>query len=170
MRWASGVYHSGIPSTIGANHQRKVISLRHAEVDLYVWDTAGQEQFQALTPLYARSAAAAVIVAAADDKASFSAITDWIHLLESSCDRVPPQILAINKTDLGECVLSEDDIHNEYGEKFQSIFHVSAKTGESIDTIFLSAAQIAYDFIQRGEQVRRSQTPEPYSESDFSCC
>jgi small GTP-binding protein len=170
MRWASGTYRVDIPSTIGANHQRKVVSLKDSDIDLFVWDTAGQEQFQALTPLYARSAAAAVVVAAADDLGSFTALDNWTGLLESSCDKVPPRILAINKTDLGDPVLSDEDVHHRYNHKFESIFYVSAKTGEAVEALFLSAAQAAYDFSLHGQAERDSQKIDSSSDANNRCC
>jgi small GTP-binding protein len=168
MRWSSGHYHTDIPSTIGANHQRKTLLLGESEVDLYVWDTAGQEQFQALTPLYARSASAAIIVAATNDINSFNAIQSWINLVESSCERFPPLILAVNKTDLPDPVLTDDEVHSKFAQRFQSTFYVSAKSGESIDTLFLSAGESAYRFSVTGGS-RQGQQLEPGNDA-AGCC
>jgi small GTP-binding protein len=169
MRWSSGNYHSDIPSTIGANHQRKTLLLGDSEVDLYVWDTAGQEQFQALTPLYARSASAAIIVVAADDLNSFNAIANWIDLVQTSCERFPPLILAVNKIDLPKPVLTDEEVHSKFAQKFQSTFYVSAKTGESIDTLFLSVGEAAYRFSVSGG-TQSGHVPEARDDADKGCC
>jgi GTPase SAR1 family protein len=42
------------------------------EVDVSVWDTAAQEQFNKLTPLYALSAAAAIVAAYITNPNSFA--------------------------------------------------------------------------------------------------
>jgi small GTP-binding protein len=149
MRWATGSYHGSVPSTIGANHHRKTLTIEDQEVDFYVWDTAGQEQYQALTPLYSRTAAAAIIVASTDDLPSFTAIDSWIHVLETSCEKFPPVILAVNKIDLPTTVLPQDDIEKRHRSKVTEIFYVSAVTGECIDTLFTAAAHAAYEFTIR---------------------
>jgi small GTP-binding protein len=169
MRWACGTYQNDVPSTIGANHQRKTVTLGDTGVDLYVWDTAGQEQFHALTPLYARSAAAAIIVASIADPASFQSLEHWIELLDSSCEKRPPLILAVNKMDLDEVGLSRDEIEDQYSAKVSSIFYVSAKTGESIDSIFMAAAEAACEFAFPAGIRRPANELHPGS-GDRSCC
>jgi small GTP-binding protein len=115
--------------------------------DVFVWDTAGQEQFQSLTPLYVRSASAAIIVTAIDAPDSFDAIGSWIQLMENSCDVMPPIILAVNKIDC-DAALSTSEIELRYKERFSSaLFFVSAKTGEFVDDAFLYAAKVGYDFV-----------------------
>jgi small GTP-binding protein len=169
MRWASGTYQTDVPSTVGANHQRKTVTLANTDVDLYVWDTAGQEQFHALTPLYARSAAAAILVASTVDRASFQSIDHWIDLLDSSCEKRPPLILAVNKTDLPDTVLTRDEIDEQYSAKVSLIFYVSAKSGEFIDALFMQAADAAYQFTFPAGTRKNANELTPGS-GDRACC
>jgi small GTP-binding protein len=135
--------------TVGANHQRKRIVVDERDVDIFIWDTAGQEQFQSLTPLYARSACVAVITAAINDSLSFHNLDHWIDILSSASDEVPPAVLAVNKVDLREnAVLSDDEIAQRYRSKFADIFFVSAVTNEGIDNLFMYAATVGYRFAQ----------------------
>ena len=150
-RWTSGQWQSSIKPTVGANHQRKKVEIDDQEVDLFLWDTAGQEQFQALTPLYARSAAAAIIVTAINDISSFDSIDTWIDLVNNSCDSLPPIILAINKIDITEnIVLTHDEIEDKYHSRFDGIFYVSAITGEELDNLFMQAAVKGFHYSQSG--------------------
>ncbi|OHT08495.1 small GTP-binding protein [Tritrichomonas foetus] len=154
-RWTTGSYQKSIKPTIGANHQRKSVTVGKNEYDLYLWDTAGQEQFQALTPLYARSAAAAIITASIDDVESFSSLQTWINLLNSACEKVPPMILAVNKIDLvDQSVYSSDEVESRFGSSFEAVFFVSAATGEGVETCFMQAAQSGVAF------TKNSLTPE----------
>ena len=151
MKWTNGDFHRTIKPTIGANHQRKTVQISaNEEIDLYLWDTAGQEQFQSLTPLYARSASCAIVVAAINDRESFEALEQWLKLLEASCDPVPPVILAVNKMDLmGQACKTQEEIEQEYSAKFCGIFYVSAASGENVDNVFNQAAKSAYEFIKK---------------------
>jgi small GTP-binding protein len=148
-RWTSGMFESQISQTVGANHQRKTIRIHGQTVDIFLWDTAGQEQFQALTPLYAHSAATAIIVVAIDQLASFKGIATWTDLLNRSCDVRPPIVLLVNKIDKSDKPAFEnEEIRERYGTSFAGLFFVSAVTGESVDTAFCFAAERACEFLR----------------------
>jgi small GTP-binding protein len=170
IRWTTGIYEKEIRPTIGANHQRKIVKLGDEDVDLYLWDTAGQEQFQSLTPLYARAAACALIVASISDPDSFTALETWRELLNNSCDHIPPILLIVNKIDLtDQAHMSNEDIQEKYADKFSGVFFVSARTGEGVDPAFMQAAQVGYKFALRWSTTRRQVAPQSGNGRD-SCC
>jgi small GTP-binding protein len=155
-RWTSNEQSPRSGPTIGVNHQRKAATVGDRDVDVYLWDTAGQEQYQALTPLYVHSASCALIVAAIDDPASFEAIPKWIEVLQESCGRPPPLILLVNKMDLtnpGSPTVSNIEV--TYKRTFQAVFFVSAVTAEGIDAAYNEAVLTAFKF-QTGTQSSRS--------------
>ena len=167
LRWISDQFARESKPTIGSNHQRKRVELQDGPVDLFVWDTAGQEQFQALMPLYARSSALAIVTAAIVDEESFQAIPKWIDTVNNSCDPCPPMILAINKIDLTENVLyTEEEIQEKYGKMFSGIFFVSALSGENIENLFSSAAVEASKFGKKSQDV----APPKVADQGRSCC
>jgi small GTP-binding protein len=146
-RWTTGMYQRIANPTVGANHQRKRVVVDEKEVDLFIWDTAGQEQFQSLTPLYARSACVAILTASIVSQDSFDNLSQWIDVLSSATDELPPIVLAVNKMDLRESArLTEEKIESTYVSKFDGHFFVSALTGEGIDNLFQFAAQLGYRF------------------------
>ena len=63
-RIAKGVFKKESEPTIGAHFMSKVVTMptSNQEVKLQVWDTAGQEKYRSITPIYYRDAAAAVCV------------------------------------------------------------------------------------------------------------
>jgi small GTP-binding protein len=146
-RWTTGVYHRIANPTVGASHHRKRVVVDDTEVDLFVWDTAGQEQFQSLTPLYARSACVAILTASMTDQHSLENLAQWSEVLSAAAEAPPPVILAVNKVDLRESAqTTEDAIASKYGRRFAGQFFVSALTGEGVDNLFLYAAQLGYRF------------------------
>jgi small GTP-binding protein len=146
-RWTTGSYSKPANPTIGTHHQRQRISLDGHEIDFFIWDTAGQEQFQALTPLYARSSAVAIITVSIIESASLSSIDRWVSLLSSANDVLPPIVLAVNKVDLREsAVKSEEEIQEEFGQRFAGIFFVSAATNEEVNNLFMFAALVGLRF------------------------
>lgn len=145
-RWTIGKF-SPPKSTVGANHQRKTVFVGREEVEIYLWDTAGQEQFQALTPLYVRNAATALITAAVDDANSFDTLQNWVDLINSACEHIPPMILVVNKIDIVDHTsYSSDEIESRFGSMFSAVFFASAATGEGVDTCFMQAAHSAFKF------------------------
>lgn len=168
-RWTTGTYTPQNRPTIGANHQRKRVTIDNQEVDIFLWDTAGQEQFQALTPLYARSSSAAILTTSIDNADSFKNIDKWIELLSSSTEGIPPIILAVNKIDIeSDDTLDHDKIIAKNDSRFAGIFFVSAATNEGVDNLFMAMAQKGFEFALAHSQ--KSEQLVPAEENKKSCC
>jgi small GTP-binding protein len=168
-RWTTGLFHQTPTTTVGANHHKKRMLVDGEQVDVFLWDTAGQEQYQALTPLYVRSAAVGIIVAVINDAATFDHIRDWVALLAAATDVTPPIVLAVNKVDaVGEPAPREEAIQAEYQARFSGLFFVSAVTNEGVDNLFAFAAQTGYAFVKSGPGVQ----PQPVARAGgrADCC
>jgi small GTP-binding protein len=169
-RWITGFHHESPAITIGANHQRKRILINDEEVDIFLWDTAGQEQFQALAPLYVRNSAVAILTTAINDRASFNNLDYWLNVLTTSTDKLPPVVLAVNKVDaLANPGPAEDEIQAVYLARFAAVFFVSALTNEGVDNLFAFAAQAGYEFVRAREPSQALQLDKRPS-PDGGCC
>jgi small GTP-binding protein len=169
-RWVTGADPKIGSPTVGANHQRKRVVIEGRDIDLFIWDTAGQEQFQSLTPLYARDACVAVVTTSIVDPFSFENIEHWVDILRSATDEMPPIVLAVNKIDLAEDAFSSrDEIEAKYTGKFAGLFFCSAVSNEGIDILFLMAAKAGYRFA-----TQRQTAPESIltteAEAQKKCC
>jgi small GTP-binding protein len=146
-RWVSSVFSKSIMPTIGANHQRKRVQLDSVEVEMSVWDTAGQEEFQSLTPLYARSAAVAILCTAINAQVSFDKIDVWLRLLGEANETLPPVVLVVNKIDLEPNIVArQEQLTLAYASKFAGLFFVSALSNEGVDNMFHHVAEVGYRF------------------------
>lgn len=69
-----------------------------------LWDTAGQEEFDAITKAYYRGAQACVVAFSTIDRSSFEAVRKWKSKVEEECGGVGmgniPMVLVQNKIDL----------------------------------------------------------------------
>jgi small GTP-binding protein len=171
-RWTTGSFSKTANPTVGANHQRKRVVLGNREIDIFLWDTAGQEQFQALTPLYARASSVAIVTTSITDLSSFDGIKRWLDLLQSASDELPPVVLAVNKIDLRDsAVRSADDIEQEYRGKFAAVFFVSAATDEEVDNLFMFAALAGFRFVNRKNAAGPQQSVlNEVQEPSSKCC
>jgi GTPase SAR1 family protein len=68
---------------------------------LHIWDTAGDDKFRSILPLYFKNSHAAILVYAIDDKSSFLALDKWIESLDDH-SFMPKMVkhLVGNKSDL----------------------------------------------------------------------
>lgn len=70
-RFCKDTFHEDTTTTIGADFQTADISVSNSQkVGFQIWDTAGQEIYNSLTPMYFRGAAAAIVVYSITDYVS----------------------------------------------------------------------------------------------------
>ena len=95
-----------------------------------------------------------------------------MNLLNTSCEKVPPALLAVNKTDLTESsVFSCEEIESRFGSMFSAIFFVSAQTGEGVNTAFMHAAQTGYEFMKQANASAKSSAVNlTQKKKDAKCC
>ena len=138
--------------SIGVQFIAKNVILDKATYRLQVWDTAGQENFRAMTKIYYKNSSCAFIVYDITEKDSFNHVESWIN----ECKKVAPEsillILIGNKSDLEE----SREISYEEGEKLAKkynmlFFETSAKNGDNIHNIFRKSVEYIDKNIKEGK-------------------
>lgn len=141
LRFCAGKFESNFVTTIGVDFKSKQVERNHRKLNLQVWDTAGQEKFQTITPAYYHAAMGVVITYDVTDKNSFDHIEDWINRLAQHGHEKVQRILVGNKADLEEL----RKVPTADGEALASknnmlFFEASAKTGNNVEESFLQIA------------------------------
>ena len=140
-RYIQNGFSEEAQSTIGASFVNKSVTLDDGhEVHLQIWDTAGQEQFRSLAPMYYHSADAAIIVFALNNVPSFEGVREWIDELSEACEIRPALFIVGNKADLEGKTISEEQISELSNEIHAQHVLTSAKTGIGIDELFWEVA------------------------------
>jgi Ras-related protein Rab-5C len=142
LRFVRGVFEEDQLPTIGAAYLTK--SLRVRGVDnaatsyvFEIWDTAGQERYESITPLYYRTAQAAIIAFDVNDKSSFLKAKDWLNRLRKELDNpAMPIAFAANKFDVEATEVDMEEAEAFAVENNMKLFKVSAKTGKNVDEMF----------------------------------
>ncbi|KAF4315718.1 hypothetical protein BBO99_00007754 [Phytophthora kernoviae] len=62
LRFVTNNFRPYSESTIGASFMSKMIVVNDTPIKYQIWDTAGQEKYHSLAPMYYRGAAAAIVV------------------------------------------------------------------------------------------------------------
>lgn len=139
-------------STVGVQISKKTVECQLADgvrlvnVQLLIWDLAGNTQFKSITPTYLQGASSAVVVADVNRQVTIDHISDHVQSFLS----VNPKgfvIVALNKSDLlgEECMVKPVDfIPLNTQERVIATYVTSAKTGSHVDQIF---QQLAYQMI-----------------------
>merc|ERR1711879_629270 len=97
-------------------------------------DTAGQERYKSLAPMYYRGAAAAVVVYGITSKESFDAAKSWVVELQSTDTVIA---LAGNKSDLDSTRAIERETAQTYAESMGILYmETSAKSGQNVNELF----------------------------------
>ncbi|KAH0791280.1 Ras-related protein Rab-21 [Histomonas meleagridis] len=174
--WAEGSFDPHQKSTVAAAFYEKTVSINNKLIKIHLWDTAGQEEFHSLAPIYYKGSNAALLVYSVIDKRSFERTIQWRKELVASQGDDVKTIIVANKID----VVKDRCITEEQGKAFAAsinspYFEVSAKTGKGIDILFNALAEMLSKIPEPQARGRRpgrslqvSDTEEAPTES--KCC
>jgi small GTP-binding protein len=118
---------------------QKQITYQDTSYTLEIWDTAGQEQYHALSSMFYRDADAGIVVFDVTDHASFTKCKEWISELRDARGQSIAVIVAGNKNDLTNGRHVTLEMIGSLSKQIDAeVFEISAKTGENIEFMFNS--------------------------------
>jgi small GTP-binding protein len=141
-RAVADFYDPAQEPTITASFSVKMVRLENHCVRLLIWDTAGQEQYRTLGPLYYHGARAIVIVFSLVDRDSLTDAERWADSIKNHCDIVPHLYLVGNKADLIErrAITREEGIQT--ADKIGASYtETSVVRGQNINELFSNVAE-----------------------------
>ena len=125
-------------ATVGAAFVSKELEIEEQSVVLNIWDTAGQEAYRYLVPMYYRNSDIAIIVFDLTNKDSFLSVEHWIKDVRKNVGNEIMIFVAGNKSDLENDISVSrkdiDEIENNYNVAF---FETSALKGDGIEKLFI---------------------------------
>jgi small GTP-binding protein len=117
--------------TIGASYSSIILEKDNYKLKLDIWDTAGQEKYRSLTPLYYRNTDYALIVFDLTKKESYFESINWINEITEK-SKNSKIILIGNKSD----IKNKENINPDISiENIKSYLEVSAKDNNNIQEI-----------------------------------
>ena len=132
-------------STTCSNYSKKVINTQSGEIQLNIWDTAGQEKYRSLSKLFYKDAYIVCFVYDITQKSSFEDIKNiWFPDLQKFGEKYTVLGLTGSKSDkyLEQEVTEEEG--RKYAEEIDAIFmQTSAKNGTGINQLF---EQLAFEY------------------------
>ena len=136
--------------TIGVEFGAKTIDINGKSIKIQIWDTAGQEAFQAITRTYYKGAIGALLVYDITRRETFTHATKWLDDVRTNSSKNVTVILIGNKKDLED----KRQVSYEEGEAFAKenglmFLETSAKTAYNVVEAFNLSAQCILNNIER---------------------
>lgn len=139
-RYINNTFDDKQEMTVNCSYYQKDLEFDGVKYTFCLWDTAGQEKFNALTNIYYRDAKGAILVYDVSIKETFKKVEKWHNELKVFNAET---VIAIagNKIDIGKIDVDNNTIESYCNETGVEHIFTSAKTGEGLEEIFNKVAK-----------------------------
>ena len=140
QRYMTGNFSADYRTTVGADFLSTKLKVDEVTYNLQIWDTAGQEKFQAIGAAFYRGSDCCIIVFDITSKKSFDNIPNWINEFclqgEIPDSKNFPFVVIGNKIDKAERQVTFDEANTFCKDRNLGYFETSAKENIGIDEAF----------------------------------
>lgn len=141
QRYCKGVFTKDYKKTIGVDFLERQLEVNGEEIRLMLWDTAGQEEFDAITKAYYRGAQACVLAFSTVDRDSFEAIESWKRKVEDEVGEIS-MVIVQNKIDLIDDAVVQHEEAEALAKKLRLRFYrTSVKENLNVEEVFRYLAE-----------------------------
>jgi Ras-related protein Rab-1A len=176
-RYSRDEFHFNHMTTVGIDFATKSMSIDQRAVDVQLWDTAGQEQYSAITRRYVAGANGVLLVYDITQRDTFERVRKWIQTVDEMSSGPTVKVLVGNKVDLAAERKVEEKEGQELAKELNiEFFETSAKENINVAKAFEALATLAFRQLlveDEAKQRARRDTVDlnkKASRSFFSCC
>lgn len=139
-RFVKSIYSDQYLTTVGVKVDKKTVQLGDQQVNLILWDLAGEDEFQKVRMDYLRGAAGYLLVA---DGTRRNTLDTARMLSERVAKDIGPLpfVCLINKADLANEWEIDDPAIEECQNRGWNVLKASAKAGDGVEEAFQLLAQ-----------------------------
>jgi Ras-related protein Rab-6A len=142
-RAMTGQFATDYVATVGSNRLLGEFSHPTSQCVFELWDTAGEERFRSLTPLYVRDSEGAILVFDLTNLDSFEQLPIWLDIVREASPDAHIVIFG-NKSDLiGERVVPVEKANEFADDNRALLIEGSVKTGQNVKSAFQAMAMLA---------------------------
>ena len=158
LQYADGYFPTIYVATIGIEYKVKKININGADINLQIWDTAGEERFRSITQNYMKGADGILYVFDITQKSSFDNLKTWIRQSEEITEGFK-KIIVGNKSDLeNERRIQKETVQKFCDERNIKGIEVSAKAGTKVSEAFETLAKLIIGDKSKDEIIRKYTT------------
>ena len=143
-RYINNEFNTGIRATNGASYCKKDLKIKGKDVELNIYDTAGQDRYKTLNKFFYKNAYLVCLVYDITNQGSLESLKGyWYKDIKDYGEKSIIFAVVGNKSDLYENGnLANEDEARKFAEEINAIFVLtSAKTGTGINELFTSLAE-----------------------------
>jgi len=134
QRFVSSMFSERYLSTVGVKIDRKPLEVDGTALTLMLWDLAGRDGQEDITPSYLRGAHAILYVADGTRKETWEQLAELRALAREAAGEVP-ELLALNKSDLVDRWALGPAEERALADSWE-LLRTSAKTGMGVEEAF----------------------------------
>lgn len=136
-RFVSSEFTDKYHSSVGIKVDKKTLKLNDTDVELLLWDLAGEDELNKVNTIYFRGANGYLLVIDGTRADTFDTALELRDRVEKEVGKIP-YLVVINKFDLAgtqkwQLTAEHDDI---LAAQKLTVIKASAKTGEAVDDAF----------------------------------
>jgi small GTP-binding protein len=129
-------FNANEQNTIGAAHESYTEVRDGFRIELQIWDTAGEEKFKSLGPIYYRQAAAALLVFDMSNHHSFESLPGWVENFQNVAGTEAIVVVVGNKIDLDQLRVTNAEAEQWCKGRGFDFVPASAKLGTGVADVF----------------------------------
>jgi len=174
-RYMENTFLTRRESTVAIAFHTKTVTWNGTTAALHIWDTAGQEKYSSLAPLYCRKANAILLCYDTRNRKSFEDIDYWIE--KARIPTMAELVLVGTKNDLPlpSAVRADEARAKASTLRTEGVrhFETSSKSGENVDDIFdyLAATLLSsWQATHPDSDVVNLPPDPPIEDSQWPCC
>ena len=137
VRYTENKFYSSYLTTIGVDFVKKTLRLNDQEINLQIWDSAGQEKYNSITKQYYNRTDGILVVFDLTSRKTFNGVMNWLEEVEQSNAKGLPVVVIGNKCDLEDKEVIKEEIIDFAESKGFSYYETSALNGANINEAFM---------------------------------
>lgn len=157
-RFVKSLFSEKYQTTVGVKIDKKVVSVGPEEVTLVLWDLAGEDALTQVRPTHLRGASGYILVVDGTRRSTLDTARNLHDRAHEAIGDVP-FVIVVNKADLRDTWEVTDQDLSEYSSRGSSVMIASAKTGETVERVFLELASRMLEEDHGREQSARAALP-----------
>ena len=153
LKYTENKFSESHISTIGVEFKNKIIETDKFKILLQIWDTSGQERYQAIAKSFIQGSNGIIFVYDITNRPTYNNVKEWVK--NSEMYGVYSRVVCGNKIDLDEKRQVKFDELKEYGLKKRiDYFEISAKNGDKIEDAFRKVVDLVLNSHTEEELIR----------------
>ncbi|OHS96968.1 Ras-related protein YPTC6 [Tritrichomonas foetus] len=144
-KWIRNTYKDDQEPTIGASYLQSVMEINGEPHKIQIWDTAGEEKYRTMMPIYSQGASGALLVFDLTREQTMEHVPQWIECI--CCEKVPI-VVAGNKADIDEREISYPTAQKFCENLGLHYIETSAHNGMGVDEAFTQLIKKAIEYQQ----------------------